>query len=436
MMVESGKPVQPGAGVKPAAAWFARRAYSLLGGLVVLLARVYRRTAGEGTRRREEIVGRLAGWTRDAGLLADLKGCAWLHAASVGEVQLARPLLARLAEARPDLPLLLTCNTATGLQLAVKSSATSARFFPFDAPPVMTRVLDALKPSLFVFVETEIWPCLLNELAHRQVPSVMVNARVSEESFPRYRRVRWLVGPALAGVNAVLARDRESADRLGALGAVGVTVVGDLKHDGLAAAEIAATPDLLAAAEGSLPVLVAASTREGEEELLLSAFEGLRDRARLVVAPRHPERAAELEGLLVRRGLRYKLLGEGDTGGDWEVLVIDTVGKLRGFFAAARAVFVGGSLVDKGGHNLLEPAAYATAVCAGSHLDNVQHQSAALLAGDAIELVADAEALAAVWTGWVDDENKAALAGEAARDVVRSSGGALDTTMAVLEGLL
>jgi 3-deoxy-D-manno-octulosonic-acid transferase len=234
----------------------------------------------------------------------------------------------------------------------------------------------------------------------------------------------------------VLARDRESADRLGALGAVDVTVVGDLKHDGLAAAEIAATPDLLVAAEGSLPVLVAASTREGEEELLLSAFEGLRDRARLVVAPRHPERVADLEGLLVRRGLRYKLLGEGDTGGDWEVLVIDTVGKLRGFFTAARAVFVGGSLVDKGGHNLLEPAAYATAVCAGYHLDNVQHQSAALLAGDAIELVADAEALAAVWTGWVDDENKAALAGEAARDVVRSSGGALDTTMAVLEGLL
>jgi len=349
---------------------------------------------------------------------------------------LARPLLARLAEARPDLPMLLTCNTATGLQLAAKSSATSARFFPFDAPPVMIRVLDALEPSLFVFVETEIWPCLLNELAHRQVPSAMVNARVSEESFPRYRLVRWLVGPALAGVNAVLARDRKSADRLGALGAVGVTVVGDLKHDGLAPAEVAATPDLLAAAEGSLPVLVAASTREGEEELLLSAFEGLRGRARLVLAPRHPERATELEGLLVRRGLRYKLLGEGDTGGDWEVLVVDTVGKLRGFFAAARAVFVGGSLVDKGGHNLLEPAAYATAVCSGSHLDNVQHQSAALLAGDAIELVADAEALAAVWTGWVDDENKAARAGEAARDVVRNSGGALDATMAVLEGLL
>ena len=436
MIVKSGKPVQAGAGVKPASAWVARRAYALLGRLVVLLARVYRRTAGEGTRRREEIVGRLAGWTRDAGLLAELKGCAWLHAASVGEVQLARPLLVRLAEARPDLPMLLTCNTATGLQLAAKSSATSARFFPFDAPPVMMRVLDALEPSLFVFVETEIWPCLLNELAHRQVPSAMVNARVSGESFPRYRRVRWLVGPALAGVNAVLARDRESADRLGSLGAVGVTVVGDLKQDGLAPAEVAATPDLLASAEGSLPVLVAGSTREGEEELLLSAFEGLRGRARLVMAPRHPERAAEVEGLLVRRGLRYKLLGEGDTGGDWEVLVVDTVGKLRGFFAAARGVFVGGSLVDKGGHNLLEPAAYATAICAGTHLDNVQHQSAALLAGDAIELVADAEALAAVWTGWVDDEKKAARAGEAARDVVRNSGGALDATMAVLEGLL
>ncbi|HIF62892.1 MAG TPA: hypothetical protein EYQ35_01885 [candidate division UBP10 bacterium] len=435
-MVERGKPVQPGAGVNPAAAWFARRVYSLLAGLVVMLARVYRRTAGEGTRRREEIVGRLAGWTGDVGLLADLNGCTWVHAASVGEVQLARPLLARLAEARPDLPLLLTCNTATGLQLAVKSSATSARFFPFDSSPIMARVLDALKPSLFVFVETEIWPCLLNELAHRKIPSVMVNARVSKVSFPRYRRVRWLVGPALAGVNAVLARDRKSADRLGTLGAVAVTVVGDLKHDGLAAAEVTATPNLLAAAEGSLPVLVAASTREGEEELVLAAFEGLRDRARLVVAPRHSERTAEVEGLLVRRGMRYKLLGEGDTAGDWEVLVIDTVGKLRGFFAAARAVFVGGSLVDKGGHNLLEPAAYATAVCAGSHLDNVQDQSAALLAGGGIELVADTEALAAVWNDWVDDENKAAQVGEAARDVVRSSGGALDATMAVLEGLL
>jgi len=351
-------------------------------------------------------------------------------------VQLARPLLARLAEARPDLPLLLTCNTATGLQLAVKSSATSVRFFPFDSPPIMSRVLDTLKPSLFVFIETEIWPCLLNELAHRQIPSVMVNARVSKSSFPRYQRVRWLVGPALAGVNAVLARDRKSADRLATLGAVAVTVVGDLKHDGLAGAEVRATPDLLAVAEGSLPVLVAASTREGEEELVLAAFEGLRDRARLVVAPRHSERTAEVEGLLVQRGMRYKLLGEGDTAGDWEVLVIDTVGKLRGFFAAARAVFVGGSLVDKGGHNLLEPAAYGTAVCAGSHLDNVQDQSAALLAGGGIELVADTEALAAVWKGWVDDENKAAQVGEAARDVVRSNGGALDATVAVLEGLL
>jgi 3-deoxy-D-manno-octulosonic-acid transferase len=380
-------------------------------------------------------------------------GGIWVHAASVGEIAAARPLLRALRKRQPHRSLLLTCNTATGRRIAAALDVDAVRYFPIDFAPVVTRVLNDVRPALFVFVETEIWPTILTKLPDFGARSVMVNACVSDRSYPRYRRVLPIVRAALSSIEVVCARDDQSLHRLRSLGAreESLVLTGDMKLDALSPAVVAQAPRLLdsylpaapeeahdAAAE---PVLVAASTREGEEAPVLEALRLLRERGhrvRLVLAPRHPERFEAVCEMVRRARFSMRRRSEREAvahAADWDVLVVDTLGELRGFFKGAQAAFVGGSLVPIGAHNVLEPAAFGLPVAVGPNLADVSEQALALAEAGALRVVEDARELADVWSHWLDDPVACQRAGAAGAALVADGRGAVQEVMERLEPL-
>lgn len=390
--------------------------------------------------RRPVLDERLGRWS---GPISAGRDVVWLHAASVGEVGVARVLVERLRRERPTAHLLLTCNTPTGRAAALEAGVDEVRYFPLDHPAVVAGVVARAEPSLFVFVETEIWPALLLELAARGVATVMVNACVSARSFSRYRRVRALIGAALGGVSLVCGRDEESLQRLLSLGVdpARALVVGDLKFDGVGPDEVEGAGDLLAGLTGADAVLLAASTHAGEDEQVLAAFDRVcaeHGASRLVLAPRHPQRsAAVLE--LARSGSRTAVAWSElarSRSADWRVLVVDSTGELRGFMRSSVGAFVGGTLVDVGGHSLVEPSAFGLPTVAGPHLGGVADQADGLRACDALTVVDDAEGLAGCWQRWLADAPAAAAAGRRARAFVEGHRGALDRTLDAMRPLL
>ena len=374
-------------------------------------------------------------------------GAIWVHAASLGEVLTVSPLLERMKAGGAG-RIVVTTHTLTGHAAAERTVADEVHCFPVDTPAAVRRVIDVMRPHAFLFVETEIWPSLLLVLAEAGVACFMVNATVSPRSFSRYRRVRSVVSAALATVAGVCARDAGSMRRLMELGARAdrAIVSGDLKSDAFDATAYAAIPDHLVGAGAQ--VLVTASTHEAEDETGLAAHASVRrghPRARLVLAPRHPERAHRVFAAARASGLSTKLRSrvENDRAArtaagvaEWDVLVVDTTGELRGFMKSAAAVFVGGSLVAIGGHNLFEPAAFGHGVATGPHLDGVREQADALLRRDALTIVADAEALATYWARCLDHPLETSRTGRAAQAAVRDSAGALERTMRVLAPVL
>lgn len=361
----------------------------------------------------------------------------WLHAASVGEVRAAEPVVAALRLRVRGLRFVVTCQTATGLALAASLGAEQRRYLPIDCRFAVRRALDHFRPSLFLFIEAEIWPRLLLELYASRVPAAMVGARVSDKSYRRYCKVRGLFGPALATLACVCARDDGSLRRLLDLGAPAAKsrVCGDLKLDALAAGDIEGVCDALAERDGDARVLFAISTHEGEEEIVLAAFSRVRREhpsARLVIAPRHPRRAPHVHAIAGRYG-RTALWSHDRSANGWDVLVIDTTGETRGFFAAADGAFVGGSLVRVGGHNLAEPSVFGVPCAVGPHLDAVRHQADLLRTAGALTVVGDAESLARAWSSWLRDPTEAARIGAAARDAVFANRGAVARTLTALE---
>ena len=386
----------------------------------------------ERSRMLTERLGRWDGVdTSDAGAV-------WVHAASLGEVLTVAPLLDCLKAAGIG-RIVVTCHTATGRAAAERTVADHVHWFPVDTPAAVRNVLALVNPRAFIAVETEIWPSLLLLLADAGVASVMVNATVSERSLHRYLRVRSLVSTALGTLAGVGARDEAAKDRLLQLGApVQHTIVtGDLKSDAFDEVSLARVPDLIAGM--GVQVLVAASTHETEDEAVLSAFHAVRrrhPRARLVLAPRHPERARGVHEAARARGFMTKMRSLEGNARDWDVLVVDTTGELRGFMRSAAAVFVGGSFVDIGGHNLFEPAAFARCVVTGPSIHGVREQASVLSRRDALVIVDDATALAACWSRCLDDPLQATRVGQRAQAAVRESGGALARTMEMLTPLL
>ena len=316
--------------------------------------------------------------------------CGWIHAVSMGESIAAAPIVDGLRRLVPDLPLVMTTVTETGARVVTErfAGAVDHRFFPLDLPGAARRAVESINPAFVVCMETELWPNILRTLARRGIPVMIANGRVSDRSYPRYRAVRRLLRSVLADVRVFAMQSDEDARRILALGASPerVFVTGNIKHEALPdAADAAERWQRLLGLGPSTPRWIAGSTHRGEEEIVLDAHGRLRaglPNARLLIAPRHPERASEVVELVRRRGLGVVRRSElpRDRRAD-TVIVVDTVGELASMYSVSDVVFVGGSLVPGGGHNLLEPALRRKPVLFGPHTANFR-ESAALLLGE------------------------------------------------------
>jgi 3-deoxy-D-manno-octulosonic-acid transferase len=373
----------------------------------------------------------------------------WVHAVSVGEVLAARPLISELRRRYPKLRLFLSTTTLTGQQLARRnvSDVDAVFYFPFDWTVTARRTLNLVRPRLFVMVDTEIWPNLLRECRRRGVKTVLVNGRISYRSFPRYRLIRPFFRRVLADVDRFCVQGEETARRLEFLGAdpARIVVTGSVKFDSLDAGPTPGRgPERVLRffrMSPGRPVLVAGSTIKGEEESIVHAFNGLRRRgtnALLILAPRQPQRFAEVERLCRHEGLltvrRSELPIDAEPRAD--AVVLDTIGELAQLYQVATVVFVGGSLVPSGGHNILEPAVFGKPIVFGPHMENFAEIAAAFIAnGAAVQLRSDRELDEAI-VSLMDDPVRRARLGAAARALVDANRGAKDKTLAVITSLL
>ena len=366
----------------------------------------------------------------------------WFQAASVGEVQVALRVLQELRKALPGIPVLLSSTTPAGRRLAARSLPEGSRacFFPLDLPAAIRRLLGRARPRALVLVETEIWPNLLAECSRRRIPVILANGRISTRSFPRYRRVRFLVGPALEKVDLLCMQSEEDADRIRALGArpERTRVTGNVKWD-LPSPD---APEGAVRRELGLPAgaraLVAGSTAEGEEEVVLAAWSSLRadfSDLRLVLAPRHPQRFEKVARLLGGMGIPFARRSAGPAG-DSPVLLLDSVGELRRVYSAGTVCFVGGSLASRGGQNLMEPAAAGRAVLFGPRTENFADAARSLLEAGAGFRISDGASLASEVRRLLSDPAACEEAGRRGRELVARNRGAAERLAGLLAGSL
>jgi 3-deoxy-D-manno-octulosonic-acid transferase len=367
----------------------------------------------------------------------------WIQAVSVGEVELARRLIAELRQTSPELPLFVTATTATGLDLARRSFGDELPVFPcpLDLAGPVQRVLDAAQPRLLVLVETELWPEMLHQVGRRGIPVAVVNARLSEGSFAGYLRVASPLRSLLAPLTLVLARTDADGDRFAALGvpADRISVCGNIKYDLEPDERPLEWAEAARSAAGGRPILVAGSTMEGEEIPVLDAVAGMgADCAApfLILAPRHPERFDAVARLLDERGIVFSRRSDGAMAPGSDVFLLDTIGELSRAYRLARVAFIGGSLMPTGGHNPLEPAVWGVPVLSGPHVHNFREVYDEMTAAGGARLVDDVAELRVAAAVWLDDDKFARAAGAAGRDVVESNRGASERTVSALLGLI
>lgn len=372
----------------------------------------------------------------------------WIHAVSVGEVLTARPLIVELRRRYPALRLFLSTTTVAGQQLARRQllNVDAVFYFPFDFGPVVRRTLELVRPRMFIMVETEIWPVLLRECRARGVKTAVVNGRLSSRSFPRYRFIKPFMRRVLEDVDRFCVQSEESARRFIEIGADPgrVVVTGSLKFDSLDLPGQARARERVLRyfrLSSSRPVIVAGSTMKGEEAAVLRAFRRVRastPSALLILAARHPERFDEVAQLCRQEGWktvrRTELAIDAEPRAD--IVVVDTIGELATLYQLGTVVFVGGSLVPTGGHNVLEPAVYGRPIVFGPHMDNFREISDAFVAAGAAVRLDDEAQLERVLVELLGDPVKRARLGAAARALVEANRGAKDRTILVLETLM
>lgn len=383
-----------------------------------------------------------AGWGQRFGFGPPGGGGIWLHAASVGEVQAAAILIAALREAGRH-PLTLTCMTATGLARArALLPEADVRYAPYDLPGCVRRTLQRLQPRLLIVVETELWPNLLHQAAQRGVPILLASARISARSARWHRRLPGLLRPALSTQVSVAAQSAADAERFLQLGVPRerLRLGGNLKFErSLASGLTARGAALRARYAAGRPVWVAGSTQEGEERLMLAAHRQLRRRfpqALLVLAPRYPQRFEAVVAMVQAAGFHGARRSRPDGPQSPEVLVLDTLGELMDFYAAADVAFVGGSLVPVGGHNLLEPAALGLPLLSGPHQFNSPDIARTLTACGALTTVSDERSLARALERLLGDPELRAAQGGSARAALEANRGALAGLLRDVERLL
>jgi 3-deoxy-D-manno-octulosonic-acid transferase len=393
-----------------------------------------------------ERLGRLPQRLRVAG--AGEKPVIWLHAVSVGEVLAVSRLVQEIEGSLSGYSIFISTTTRTGQELArTRFGAERVFYCPLDLPWAVRAYLKALKPRMLILAETEFWPNLLNGCFRRNIPVVVVNARISDRSWPRYQMLRRLWRPILARLTRVLAQTEADAQRLVALGCEPerVSISGNLKFDVRAAKQAEATRLLKTRGEG-LRFLVAGSTLEGEEAALLEAWPRLlssEPNLTMVLAPRHPERFAAVSALLQNSGMTWSKRS------DWEgkpmsaiaplepgqIVLLDTIGELASVYSIAAVAFVGGSLIPSGGHNPLEPAQFGVPIVMGPHYANFRAITDDLRAHNAIR-IASTDELADTIVSLLSNPTDSQAMGERARHVFEHQAGATARTIEALREIL
>ena len=374
-----------------------------------------------------------------------LERCIWIHAVSVGEVVAAVPLIRALGRRFPDRPLLVTTVTPTGAArvASVFGDEVHHTYIPFEAPHVVNRFFSATNPEIALVLETEIWPNLYRGCGVRDIPLVLVSARISPRSVRGYRRLLPLFRETLSHGIIIAAQSEADAERFLSLGAAPerTRVTGNIKFD------VELPPDLplrgrelRAELFGDRPVWIAASTHEGEEEIVLAAQQALlktRPEVLLVLVPRHPQRFPAVRDMVVKQGMSVVSRTDDEAcNASTQVFLGDTMGELTLFYAASDVAFVAGSLVPIGGHNLLEPAALGLPLLSGPHVFNAQEIADMFVAKGASKLVHDSADLAAAVDGLLSDPGTASRLGNAGREILERNRGSLARLMAMIEPLV
>ncbi|WP_438970255.1 lipid IV(A) 3-deoxy-D-manno-octulosonic acid transferase [Methylophaga sp.] len=356
----------------------------------------------------------------------------WLHAVSVGEVEAARPLVSSLRENYSDHQILITTMTPTGSARVRKLYGDDVLhcYLPYDLPFAVRRFLKTANPSVGIIMETELWPNLIHHSAKLNIPLVLANARLSARSAAGYQRIAKLCKQMLQHFSLIAAQSQDDRQRLINLGAdkTRVHAVGNLKFEISLAASINEQAEAMRSLWGNRPVFIAASTHEGEDEIILNASRRIRAEfpdLLLIIVPRHPERFDRVAALSQRAG--FKILRRSENGmctKAIQVLVVDTMGELPLFYGSSDVAFVGGSLVPSGGHNLLEPAELGRAVLIGPHYFNFNEISQQFIQAKAAIQIDSSETLAEAVIDLLSHPQKRAAMGEAGKNLIEHSKGA------------
>lgn len=418
-----------------------RTAYTVL--LYALMPIVLLRLVWRGRRNR----GYWRRWGERFGYFhaPQLSQSIWVHAVSVGEVQAAVPLVRALRARYPQRPLVMTTTTPTG-SARVRANFGEDVFhvyLPYDLPGAVRRFLTKTRPTVALIMETELWPNLFAGCAAQGIPIVVANARLSARSAQGYQRVGRLVRETLRTVHTIAAQGAGDAQRFVSLGArrEQVALVGNLKFELRVPQELEDHAQKLRAQWGSQRAAwVAASTHEGEDELILDAHARIRESlvdALLILVPRHPERFDRVADLCARRGFACaRRSRDQQVGQHTAVYLGDTLGDLLLLYAASDIAFVAGSLVPVGGHNMLEAAIFGKPIVTGPHLFNFAEISAALRSAGAMSVINDSAELADTIVGLLREAEKSEAMGHAARQLVEENRGTLDRLMVVVDSLL
>jgi 3-deoxy-D-manno-octulosonic-acid transferase len=418
-------------------------AYSLLLtlGLVVLIPHFLFQALAHGKY--------IAGLRQRLGAVPQLDGkpVIWLHCVSVGETQAARPLAQRLKQAFPHHALVVSTVTLTGQTLArdvFRDQAESVFYFPFDWRWSTRRALKAINPAAVLIMETELWPNFLRECKARRIPVALVNGRISRHSYRRYKMIKFFLRRVLSCLSVAVMQSETDAERLLSLGMARekLFTAGNLKFDSEVAGELSGRTEELRQRFGlrsGAPLILAASTHSPEEELMLESIRQLRTKhgVRLMIAPRRPERFNEVAALIQKSGLSWarKTNPPQPEDADADVILLDTIGELRATYSLADVVFVGGSIVDKGGHNVLEPAAAGAAVVTGAHTHNF-HAVVDLMveAGAIVQLpaVITTEEITNVFSNLLASPGDRDALGRRAKQLVTDNQGATDKTIKLI----
>ncbi len=368
-------------------------------------------------------------------------GAIWIHAVSVGEVLAAKPLVEGLAREFPGRPIFVSTTTETGQRLARErlQSASEIFYFPLDWVVPVRRALRTIRPALVIVMETEIWPNFLREARRSGIPVIFANARISERSFSRFERWRFLLGEfferTLQDAEVFLAQSEADAKRLVSMGASEerVEVTGNLKYDVEPAAigRFGAWLETQIRQQERWPVLVAGSVAEGEEQAVLAGYDAVQRQWRrtlLILAPRKPNRFIAAEKIIAEGGWnairRSQLNLSEPLGENTDVLVLDSIGELAALYSLADAVFVGGSLVRAGGHNILEPACFSRPPVFGTSMENFREMADQFLDAHAGAQVANGEQLGKVWVQLIENNAMRERMGKAAREISERNRGA------------